>query len=357
MVTTSTTPPSYREIVSQGQKLQSGGETGVSVVDLTGLTPATTYNAFVAGRESSGTLLETPVEGTRTVFVTPQVDGSAPTSCRMGWSRTAEGLAKTPCSGHGRCVAGQCVCDPNYTGSNCAAARELTLNGATNSTWVLHSDWELTSAAALDEELATFWQTQLREVFADRLSVPVSSVQLREWLVFRTQVAQLVRLPRRVATQDSRSPFLLHIHVTCGVEAQATSSAAEQVKLMAATRSLARALAGRGVEVDTVQLRRTAIQKTGDSWSCFNGKKDAGESDVDCGGDCVQGCKEGLQCRRKEDCSTSLSCREGICSSLDPATVVVCLTVATLVVGVIVFTIAVFMKDRFKVRANDRRNG
>ena len=357
MVTTSSTPPSYREIVSQGQSLQSGGETGVSFVDLTGLNPATTYNAFVAGRESSGTLLETPVEGTRTVFVTPQADGSAPASCRVGWSWTAEGLAKTPCSGHGRCVAGQCVCDPNYTGSNCAAARELATNGASNGTWVLHSDWELTSAAALDEELATFWQTQLREVFAERLSVPVSSVQLREWLVFRTQVAQLVRLPRRVATQDAKSPFLLHVHVTCGVEAQATSSAAEQVKLMAATRGLERALAGRGVEVERVQLRRTAVQKTADSWSCFNGKKDVGESDVDCGGECMQGCKEGLQCHRKEDCGASLSCREGICSSLDPATVLVCLTMAALVVGVIVFSIAVFVKDRFKVREDGGCNG
>ena len=115
---------------------------GVSFVDLTGLTPATTYNAFVAGRESSGTLLETPVENTRMVFVTPQLDGSTSASCRVGWSRTAEGLAKTPCSGHGRCVTGQCVCDPNYTGGNCAAARELALDGATNRTWVLHS-WRL----------------------------------------------------------------------------------------------------------------------------------------------------------------------------------------------------------------------
>ena len=123
---------------------------GVSFVDLTGLTPATTYNACVAGRESSGTLLETPVENTRTVFVTPQLDGSTSASCRVGWSRTAEGLAKTPCSGHGRCVAGQCVCDPNYIGGNCAAARELALDGATNRTWVLHSDWELTGAATLD---------------------------------------------------------------------------------------------------------------------------------------------------------------------------------------------------------------
>ena len=356
-MTTSTTPPSYREIVSQGQQFQSGDDLGVSFVDLTGLTPATTYNAFVAGRESSGTLLETPVENTRTVFVTPQLDGSTSASCRVGWSRTAEGLAKTPCSGHGRCVAGQCVCDPNYTGGNCAAARELALDGATNRTWVLHSDWELTGAATLDEELATFWKMQLREAFAERLAVPVSSVWLREWLVFRTQVAQLVHVPRRVASQDATSPFLLQVHVSCGMEAEAMPSAADQVKLMAVTRGLERALEGRGVEVESVRLRRTAIQKTADSWSCFNGKKDAGESDVDCGGECVQGCKEGLKCHRKEDCSTSLSCREGICSSLDPATVIVCLTVAALVVGVIVFTIAVFVRDRFKVIEDSGCNG
>ena len=130
-----------------------------------------------------------------------------------------------------------------------------------------------------------------------------------------------------------------YYYAETAAEVYATIRSLEKMRsgLDAAISGLERALEGRGVEVESVRLRRTAIQKTADSWSCFNGKKDAGESDVDCGGECVQGCKEGLKCHRKEDCSTSLSCREGICSSLDPATVIVCLTVAALVVGVIVF--------------------
>ncbi|MFB6371814.1 MAG: fibrinogen-like YCDxxxxGGGW domain-containing protein, partial [Bradymonadaceae bacterium] len=50
--------------------------------------------------------------------------------------------------------------------------------------------------------------------------------------------------------------------------------------------------------------------------SCTDGVRNAGETDIDCGGDACQGCANGKNCRQDRDCGSGV-CRAGTCA--DPA--------------------------------------
>ena len=94
---------------------------------------------------------------------------------------------------------------------------------------------------------------------------------------------------------------------------------------------------------------RTALQTTTDSWKCFDGKKEADESDVDCGGVCSVKCGEGLACQSKDDCKSDLRCRNSVCSAFDPATLVLSLAIIGLVIGVMAVLIAIYFMTQFNV--------
>lgn len=51
--------------------------------------------------------------------------------------------------------------------------------------------------------------------------------------------------------------------------------------------------------------------------TCNNGVKDFMESDVDCGGDCINSCEEGKKCYGDIDCASDLQCKNDICTKIE----------------------------------------
>ena len=55
---------------------------------------------------------------------------------------------------------------------------------------------------------------------------------------------------------------------------------------------------------------------------CFNGKIDGTETDINCGGECLQfgqACREGYHCEETDDCWDGLICYIGTCTTLPDA--------------------------------------
>ncbi len=355
LVSSSASEPSYHDIVAHGQSLKEVDNLNTYAVDFSQLSPSTVYKVYISGREKAGTAIESSVDET---FTTLNTDGSIYTKeslCPVGWMMNTQGeLEKSACSGHGSCVSGKCICDSDYMGTNCAAAKEMTVDTATQDEWLLHSDWQLTGMAEEDEDLMVFFQTALRQQVASELSISITAVQIREWTVFHTQLSQLFK-PQGRSRGSSQSPkrrmqetdsFLLHIHLSCVLPSEKGDEKMKQLNSL----SLASPhFDNNSIKTTSIRLMRTALQTTTDSWKCFDGKKEADESDVDCGGVCSVKCGEGLACQSKDDCKSDLRCRNSVCSAFDPATLVLSLAIIGLVIGVMAVLIAIYFMTQFNV--------
>lgn len=355
LVSSSASEPTYHDIVTHGKSLTEVDKLNTYAVDFSQLSPSTVYRVYISGREKSGTMIESSVDE---IFTTLNADGSAFTNksiCPVGWMMNMKGeLEKSACSGHGTCVSGKCVCDSDYIGTNCAAVKEMTVDSATDDTWLLHSDWQLTGMAEEDEDLMVYFQTSVRQQLAEKLSISITAVQIREWTVFHTQLSQLFK-PQGRSRGYSQSPkrrmqetdsFLLHVHVSCVVPSGKGNEKMEQLNSLSLTSNH---FDSNSLKTTSVRLMRTALQTTADSWKCFDGKKEADESDVDCGGACSVKCGEGLACQSKDDCKSDLRCRNNMCSAFDPATLVLSLAIIGLVIGIMAVLIAIYFMTQFNV--------
>ncbi|CAN0249227.1 unnamed protein product, partial [Laminaria digitata] len=69
--------------------------------------------------------------------------------------------------------------------------------------------------------------------------------------------------------------------------------------------------------VDSASNRVMLVTPPADAAICSNGKKDASESDQDCGGSCGPTCEEGKACGNDGDCGSGF-CEASLCAGVDP---------------------------------------
>ena len=103
------------------------------------------------------------------------------------------------------------------------------------------------------------------------------------------------------------------------------------------------------VQVTSSRLVRTALQTTGDSWTCYDGRIGQDESDVDCGGSCVARCSVGKKCESYSDCQNSLNCSGGVCNAFTFSSFTLSLLVAVAVVVVITVFMSLYYCRQSKV--------
>ena len=70
---------------------------------------------------------------------------------------------------------------------------------------------------------------------------------------------------------------------------------------------------GKRLQVARVEMLRVFEQGNSDKWSCYDEMKNGDETDVDCGGECVNGCTLNSQCESQRDCIDGLYCTKGKC--------------------------------------------
>lgn len=69
--------------------------------------------------------------------------------------------------------------------------------------------------------------------------------------------------------------------------------------------------------IEDIQLNELFIQESPDPYTCYNGRFDAGETDVDCGGSsCLTRCSSKQKCSEDTDCAGTMSCFSGKCVGL-----------------------------------------
>lgn len=70
---------------------------------------------------------------------------------------------------------------------------------------------------------------------------------------------------------------------------------------------------GKYMKVKTVQILSTFSQGNLDLWSCYDHQQDGDETDIDCGGSCVNGCTMLQKCNTQADCVDGLFCTKKKC--------------------------------------------
>lgn len=71
------------------------------------------------------------------------------------------------------------------------------------------------------------------------------------------------------------------------------------------------------IPVNEIQLESLFIQESADPYTCYNGRIDGDETDVDCGGNkCMTRCTSKQMCIEDSDCNGSMSCFSGKCVGL-----------------------------------------
>lgn len=68
--------------------------------------------------------------------------------------------------------------------------------------------------------------------------------------------------------------------------------------------------------VEDIQINKLFIQESSDPYTCYNGRFDADETDVDCGGSCLARCSSKQKCSEDADCAGTMSCFSGKCVGL-----------------------------------------
>lgn len=295
-------------------------------------------------------MLSTSVEDTILVFTTLTTNSNTQgktgdSECLTGLALSSEGLFENLlCSGHGSCKQGMCVCQNGYTGNNCAEVQEIQRDSATRSEWLLHSDWQMLGMLTGGESELTAWKTAIREMVALQMSIPVSFVQIREWTLFHTQLPTLVHVTSRnrmstVTHTSTSTSFLLNLKLSCVIPAQMTKAdeamVSERISTMLNLTSFRPLSTNSVIQVTSSKLLRTALQKTSDAWTCYDGRVGQDESDVDCGGSCIARCGSGMKCEDTSDCLSSLSCYGGVCNTFTISSFALSLIVAVTVVSAI----------------------
>lgn len=82
---------------------------------------------------------------------------------------------------------------------------------------------------------------------------------------------------------------------------------------MVAENDLKEGMKGKMVTIQRAAIVNTFEQGNDDIWSCYDGIKNGDETDLDCGGSCVNGCMLQKQCQVGADCVDGLFCTKGKC--------------------------------------------
>ena len=333
------------------------------MTEFTKLSPSTTYKVYVTGQEVLGTRIKSSVDDTILVFTTLSASGShssndvSGANCPYGLSLTKHNLFETmECSGHGTCEQGVCNCQNGYTGTACNDVQETQRDFATRTEWLLHSDWQMSGTVVSGDSELTAWKTAIREMVSRQMNIPVSYVQIREWTLFYTQLPSLtstVSRKHRLADVHSSTPFLLNLKLSCVIPVAADNALADVekdrlAKLLSLT-PLHPLQAENAVQVESSRLLRTALQTTGDSWTCYDGRVGQDESDVDCGGSCVARCSSGMKCESHSDCQASLNCSGGVCYAFTFSSFTLSIMIAVAVVIVITVIMSLYQCRQSKV--------
>lgn len=82
---------------------------------------------------------------------------------------------------------------------------------------------------------------------------------------------------------------------------------------MVAENDIGEEMEGKYLRVSKAVVTSVFMQERGDMWSCYDGVKDGGETDVDCGGECENGCTLLKSCQEESDCVDGLFCTKKTC--------------------------------------------
>ena len=82
---------------------------------------------------------------------------------------------------------------------------------------------------------------------------------------------------------------------------------------MIAENDIQQGLKGKMITINRAQIQNVFEQENTDNWSCYDGMISERETDVDCGGDCVNGCMLQQRCHSNQDCVEGLFCTKGSC--------------------------------------------
>ena len=82
---------------------------------------------------------------------------------------------------------------------------------------------------------------------------------------------------------------------------------------MIADNDIQQGLKGKMITINQIQIQNVFEQGNSDKWSCYDGLANENETDIDCGGDCVNGCMLQKHCNSDKDCVDGLYCTKGSC--------------------------------------------
>lgn len=82
---------------------------------------------------------------------------------------------------------------------------------------------------------------------------------------------------------------------------------------MIAENDLKEGMAGKLVTIRNAAILSMFEQINEDKWSCYDRLKNEDETDVDCGGSCMNGCTLQKHCLVGNDCVDGLYCTKGKC--------------------------------------------
>ena len=82
---------------------------------------------------------------------------------------------------------------------------------------------------------------------------------------------------------------------------------------MVAENDIGEGMKGKYLQVSKAEVTNVFLQEKGDVWSCYDGRKDGEETDVDCGGGGENGCTLLKSCQEESDCVSGLFCTKKKC--------------------------------------------
>lgn len=82
---------------------------------------------------------------------------------------------------------------------------------------------------------------------------------------------------------------------------------------MIADNDIKRQMKGKRLAVTRVEMINVFEQGNQDKWSCYDGMQSEDETDVDCGGSCLNACTLSKKCNAQSDCVDGLYCTKGKC--------------------------------------------
>ncbi|KAK8828160.1 hypothetical protein WA538_002673 [Blastocystis sp. DL] len=136
------------------------------------------------------------------------------------------------------------------------------------------------------------------------------------------------------------SPQVIRMHLTVVAGKAMLELVTKRLNEMVAENDIGEGMKGKYLQVSKAEVTNVFLQEKGDVWSCYDGRKDGEETDVDCGGGCENGCTLLKSCQEESDCVSGLFCTKKKCVDRNWKQVIVTsITIVSLIVVVVVVII------------------